>query len=205
MTCLPIIIIPPITAMSSLSGQYILIFHCTWPLVSGHPMMIYSFSHCKCSSCAVACCIFRIDLHSGMFAVVCIASIFMSMPCISASLFSVWLCLDSQSVMKSSGPGLYITLTWNWCILRGMHCILYDRVATSFWILLLGVYDWLLYLPPYQSNNGEIFQHHAIYPMPLFWCYCTFILHWSDFCLQMQLAPEWFCLVLNPLGMSFHF
>ena len=27
--------------------------------------------------------------------------------------------------------------------------------------LLPGVYDWLLYLPPWQSSNGRIFQAHA--------------------------------------------
>ena len=34
--------------------------------------------------------------------------------------------------MKRSDPGLYNILTWNWCILRRMHCIPCDSVATSF-------------------------------------------------------------------------
>ena len=73
-----------------------------------------------------------IDMHSGMFAAVCIFSTFISMPGISASLFSVWLCLESQYAMKRSGPGLYNILTQNWSILRRIHYILCDSVATSF-------------------------------------------------------------------------
>ena len=83
-------------------------------------------------------------MHSRMFVVVCIASTFMSMPCISMYLFSVWLCLESQSVMKSSGFGLYIIPTQNWHTLRRMCCILCDKVATSFLnITTRGL--WLVY------------------------------------------------------------
>ena len=65
-TCLPFIIIPSITAMSYLNDQYILMSCCNWSLISGHPVIMYPFSCCKCSSCAVACCICRSDMHSGM-------------------------------------------------------------------------------------------------------------------------------------------
>ena len=129
MMCLPFITTP--------------ISHChvilEWPissyirsLISGQPAMMYPFSSCRCSSCAVSCCIYCIDMHSGTFIDVCIASRLTSMACISSSLFSVWLCWDGQSVMKSSGPGMYIILTQYWCILRRMHWICCDRVTTSF-------------------------------------------------------------------------
>ena len=131
-TCLPFIMIPSITAMSSLNDQYILISCGIWSLFSSHPTMMYPFSHCKWSSCAVGWYFCRIDMHSRMFVVFCIPSTFMSMLCISASLFSVSFCIDSQSAMKNCGPSLYIILTQNWCILRRMHCILCDRGATSF-------------------------------------------------------------------------
>ena len=46
-TCLAFIMILSITAMSSWNVQYVLISHGIWSLFSGHPMMMYPFSHCK--------------------------------------------------------------------------------------------------------------------------------------------------------------
>ena len=83
-TCLPFIMIPSITAMSSLNDQYILLYCCTWSLISGHPAMMYPSSHCKCWSCTVTCCICVIDMHSGMFIDICIVSTLTSMPHISS-------------------------------------------------------------------------------------------------------------------------
>ena len=51
-THLPFIMNLLITAMSSLNDQCILLSHCIWSLPSEHPMMMYPFSHCKCSSCS---------------------------------------------------------------------------------------------------------------------------------------------------------
>ena len=110
-THLAFIMNPTITAMSSLNNQYILMSCCTWYLTSSHPAMIYPLNHYKCSYCAGICCICAIDMHYVMFVDICIASTLTSMPHISSSLFSMWLCLDSQSVMESSGPSLYIILT----------------------------------------------------------------------------------------------
>ena len=59
-------------------------------------------------------------------------SIFNWMPGISASLFSVLYCMESQSVMNRSSVDLYMILTLYWCILSRMHCILCDNDATSF-------------------------------------------------------------------------
>ena len=56
-TCLAFMMIPSITAMSSLNDQYVLMSHCTWSLISGNPVMMYPFSQCKCSSHTVTCCI----------------------------------------------------------------------------------------------------------------------------------------------------
>ena len=63
-------------------------------------------------------------MQSGMFVVVCMVSIFNCMPGISASLFSVWLCLERQSGMNRSGLDLYMILTLYWCILSRINCIL---------------------------------------------------------------------------------
>ena len=105
---------------------------CIWSLLSGHPTMMYPFNCCKCSSCVVVCCICWIDMYSGTFVDVYIASTLMSMPCIASFLFSIWFCLDSQSAMNICNPGLYIILTQYWCIFRRIHLILCDRVAMSF-------------------------------------------------------------------------
>ena len=40
-TCLLFIMIPSITAMSSLNDQYVFMSCWTWSLISGHPVMIY--------------------------------------------------------------------------------------------------------------------------------------------------------------------
>ena len=130
MTHLSFIIIPSITTMSSQNVHYVLISCDIWLLFSGQSMMMYPFSHCKWSSCMVAWCNCCIDIHSGMFAAVCMANLHFMLG-ISASLFFLQLCLESQSVMNRSGPGLYNILTLIWCILK-IHCIiLCDSVATS--------------------------------------------------------------------------
>ena len=74
-----------------------------------------------------------------MFMVFCMTSIFNCMPGISASLFSVWFCLESQSVMSRSSPGLYMILTLYWCILRRIHCILCNNVMSLLKIATSGL------------------------------------------------------------------
>ena len=100
MMCLPFIMTPSIAAKLSLNDQYALISLCIWSLLSGHPTVMYPFSYCKCSSCAVACHICWLDMHSGTFLDVCIGPTLTSMPCIASSLFSMWFCWDSQSGMN---------------------------------------------------------------------------------------------------------
>ena len=133
--CLPFIMMPSITAMSSLNDQYALLSWCRWSLLSGKPAIIPTFSHCKCLSCAVACCIWWTNMHPGTFIDVCIASILMSMPHTASSLFSLWFGWNSQSDKMLSGPSLHSILTLYWCILRRMG-----------WILLWqGQYNFLKY------------------------------------------------------------
>ena len=96
---LPFIMIPSCTAMSSWNIQYVLMSCSIWSLFSGQPMMMYPFSHCKWLSCEVACCNYCFDMHSGMFVTLCMVSTLTFMPGISAFLFSLWLCLESQSAM----------------------------------------------------------------------------------------------------------
>ena len=49
-----------------------------------------------------------LDVHTGIFPVVLIVFTFIFISVISWYLFSVWLFLDSQSVMYRSRPGLYL-------------------------------------------------------------------------------------------------
>ena len=147
-TCLLFSMIHSITNMSSYNVQYVCMSCDIWFPFSGQPLMMYTFSCCRWSSCDVACCNCCIVMHSGMFVIVCMASIFNCMPGISASLFSVCFCLESQSAMNRSGLGLHIFLTLYWCILSRIHCILCEKFAMSSWILLLVAYDLSLYSPP---------------------------------------------------------
>ena len=108
--CLSFMMTASITAMLSLNDQYGLISWCSWSLLSGHPVIIKHFNHCKCSSCAVAWCICWINMHSGTFINVCTASTHTLILFIASSFFSLWLCQDSQSKIKNSSPGLYTIL-----------------------------------------------------------------------------------------------
>ena len=97
---LPCMMTPSITAMSSLNDQYGLMSWCNCSLLSGHPTIIKHFNCCKSLSCAGACYICWIDMHSGTSVDVCIASTQTSIPLIASSLFSLWLCWDSQYAIK---------------------------------------------------------------------------------------------------------
>ena len=68
--------------------------------------MIYGFSSCRCASLAVTSYISHFDVHTGRSTTVSVVFMFMFKPLISLSLFSLWLCHDSQSAMNSSWPGL---------------------------------------------------------------------------------------------------
>ena len=129
---LPLSITPFITASSSLYDQYGCKSAYSSSLLSGQPEIIIPFSCCRWLSSDDACCISAIHTHSGISVTVCIASTFISMPLIGLSFPSVWLCLNSQSAMKISGPGLYMIWTLYWCIFNGMCCMCCDNVATSF-------------------------------------------------------------------------
>ena len=123
---------PSITNMSSFMDQYGLMPWCNCSLACGQPVIIKCCSLCKCSSCLVACWIYCMDMHSDISVATCTTSTLMSNPLITLFLFSWWLCWDSQCAIQISGPGLYIVLILYWWILRMMHLILWDSVATSF-------------------------------------------------------------------------
>ena len=129
---LPFMITPSITDMSSLMGQYGLMSRCNCFLASSQPVIIKHCSLCKCLSCLVTCWIQYMDMHSGTSVTTCTSSTLMSKPLMTSSLSSLWLCLDSQSAIKISGPGFYTILIMYWWILRMMHWVLWDRVASSF-------------------------------------------------------------------------
>ena len=126
-------------------------------------------------------------MQSGMFVVVCMTSIFNCMPGISASLFSVWFCLESQSAMNRSGPGLYLILTLYWCILSSLHCILCDNGATSFLkIATSSLWPVIILTSLTKGIVTEFLESVEVYLVPLFQCYCTFFLQLTGFCWQMQ-------------------
>ena len=132
MMCLPLSIMLSITANSSLYDQYGCMSTCRSSLLSGQPVIIISFSCCRWEFSDNAHCISAIDMHFGISIAVCMASTHMSMPFIGLSFPSVWLCLDSQSAIKISGPGLYMIWTLYWWIFNSMHCMHYDNVAAYF-------------------------------------------------------------------------
>ena len=175
--------------------------HCTWSLISGHPAMMYPFSHHKCSSCAVACCIYWIDMHSGTF----IDSVWHPLLCpchvFSSSLFSMWLCWHSQSAVKSSYPSLYIILPSIDVSLGECTGFTETGLLCLSWILLLGVYDQLLYLPLWQSNNGEFFWETCNIPNASF----SMLLYLHSALVRLLLANAiglgWCCLEQYLLGM----
>ena len=129
---LPLSIMPSITASSSLYDQYGCKSVHSSSLLSGQPEIIIPFSCCRGLSSDDVCCISAIDTHSGMSVMVCIQFTHTSMPFIGLSFPSVLLCLDSQSAIKISGPGLYMIWTLCWWIFNSMCCMHCDNVATSF-------------------------------------------------------------------------
>ena len=105
--CQPFMMTPSIIGMLFLNNQYDLMPWCSWFLFSGQPAIRKHFSHCKYSSFVVSCCICWFDIQSGTYIYVCTALTPTSILPIASSLFSLWLCQDSQSAIKISGPGLH--------------------------------------------------------------------------------------------------
>ena len=100
---LPFILIPSVTARSSLKFHYSFISCGMLFLLVGHPFMTYTFGCCRCSSWSFAHYISCIDMHSGMSIAVCTTSMLIIMPGISDSVLvdsqqyavkSLWLCLS---------------------------------------------------------------------------------------------------------------
>ena len=71
-------------------------------------------------------------MQSGMSMHDSIALMVMHLPGISSSPFVSWLCLDSQPMMNSYGPGLYSILMLFWSICSSILWSLCDRLPTSF-------------------------------------------------------------------------
>ena len=124
----------------------------------------------------LVCGIPYIAMQFGMSVSVSIALMLIFIPSISSSLFTLWFCLDSQSAMNRSGPGLKIIFTLYWWILISMHCNLCDNVPISFWRLIPEVCVLLFYLPPWQSSNNGASPNHVVWLMLLFPCCCIFFL-----------------------------
>ena len=109
-THLPFMASACIVAISCLMGQYLCMSCVTSSYLCGYPCMIYAFSSCSCASHAIASCIFCIDVHKGRSTVVSFTLTFMLRPCISLSLFFLWLCCDRQSMMNSLGLACIVSI-----------------------------------------------------------------------------------------------
>ena len=70
-------------------------------------------------------------MHASISVATPVVIMFTCKSFISSSLSSLWFCLDSQSDMYRSHPGLYMMLTVYRCIFSTMHCSLCD-VAMCF-------------------------------------------------------------------------
>ena len=68
------------------------------------------------SSVRIISLISSILMKSGMSVHDSIRLMVMHMPGISSPIFVLWVCLESQSAVNSSGPGFYSTLMLYWCI-----------------------------------------------------------------------------------------
>ena len=137
--------------------------------------------------------------------VVCMASTFNYMLGISSYLFSLWFCLDSQSVMKIFGPGfmwflLCTGVFWGEFVIFSEIALLHLSSR-----LLLTVWDLWLYSPLSQSSSDGTSWTHVVFLVPPFQCCCIFFLHLTGYCLQMW--RDWIscCLVLCLLGSLYHF
>ena len=129
---LPLSIMPSITASSSLYDQYGCMSMHSSSLLSGQPEIIIPLGCCRWLLSDDACCISAIDTHSGISIMVCNCFHLYFHALYWFILPSVWLCLDSQSAMKISGPGLYMIWILYWWIFNSMHYMHCDNVATSF-------------------------------------------------------------------------
>ena len=161
------------TAMSSLKVQYGLMSCCNWSLCSGQPCMIYSLRHCTFWSSDVIYCSSCIVIHSSMLVAVCIALILNCIPGISASLFWLWFCLDSQSATKRS---FQACIWFSLCIdvfLAEFAIVSVIVLLCLFLILWLVVCDLELYSSLLWSSNGGILQAHIVCLMLLFLSCCT--------------------------------
>ena len=130
-THFPFMATPSIKANSCLIGQYFCMPCATSSFSCSQSFMIYDWSSYKCTSLVIASSISCIDVQTGRSTAVSNASMFMLRPHTSLSLFSLWLCYDSQSTMNSSGPGLFSLCTLYWCMHRIMQSRYCDNVATS--------------------------------------------------------------------------
>ena len=71
-------------------------------------------------------------MHLGMSVATSMAFMSTCKPGLSSSLLSLWLSLDSQSVMHRSGPSFYMMFISYWLNFRKMDCFL-NMVTGGFW------------------------------------------------------------------------
>ena len=101
---LPFSIIPSITTMYECPIQPSFLQYLIFAVLPTSDDV--SLRCCRWSSLTVACCISCIVMQFTMFFAVPITLMFDFLPSISSSRFSLWFCLESQSAMNRSDPGL---------------------------------------------------------------------------------------------------
>ena len=115
MTCLSFTMIPSITTMSFWNIQYVLTSCSIWTLFSGQPMTMYHFSHCKLSSCEVACCNCLLTCTLG-----CLSLSVWCQPSLSCQVF-LHLCFPYGCVWKAS--------LWQCCNIFSEYCYKYFMIC----------------------------------------------------------------------------
>ena len=99
---------PSNVARSCLIGQYLPKTGSNSSLFCSHSLLMSVYSICSSVFSLVADLMSSINMETGISTAVFIVCIFMLIPAISLSLFSVWLWQDIQSTINRSRPGLYI-------------------------------------------------------------------------------------------------
>ena len=134
------------------------------------PFRIYAFSSCRCASLDVTSCISHIDVHTGKSTAVSVTLMSMLRPHISLSLFSSWLCHDSQSAVNSLGPGLYSMNTLCWYMFRIVCC---RDIATSLPNIATNGLRSTMTCLHMQNSSGGTSPAHAGSQVLLSLCCCT--------------------------------
>ena len=132
--------------------------------MSHRPIFLFVFCH-------IIFCVTSLVWYM-LWALACVQLLtFMLRPHISLSMFSLWLCNDNQSLINSSGPGLYSMCTMYWCMCIIMHCRHCGNVATSLPIIASSDLLSGMTCTQMQNSSGQTYPTYAE-PWLLLSIYC---------------------------------